>query len=98
MFSRHLLILALLFAPLTARADSTVSAMTAASALTGPELFYCVQTAADHNCTATQLITFVTSSGVVTSVGFSVPATSIFTATGSPVTGSGTLGLSLIHI
>jgi hypothetical protein len=77
-----------------ARADSTVAAMTAAGALAGPELFYCVQTAADHNCTATQLKTFVTSSGVVTSVGFSVPATSIFTATGSPVTGSGTLGFT----
>ena len=77
-----------------ARADSTVAAMTAAGALAGPELFYCVQTAADRNCTATQLKTFVTSSGVVTSVGFSVPATSIFTATGSPVTGSGTLGFT----
>jgi hypothetical protein len=40
------------------------------------------------------LKTFVTSSGVVTSVGFSVPATSIFTATGSPVTGAGTLGFT----
>jgi len=77
-----------------ARADSTVAAMTAASALAGPELFYCVQTAADRNCTATQLKTFITSSGVVTSVGFSVPATSIFTATGSPVTGAGTLGFT----
>jgi len=99
MLSRHLLkatvaAAALLLAPNLARADSTVSAMTAASALTGPELFYCVQTAADHNCTATQLKTFVTSSGVVTSVGFSVPATSIFTATGSPVTGAGTLGFT----
>jgi hypothetical protein len=77
-----------------ARADSTVAAMTAAGALAGPELFYCVQTAADRNCTATQLKTFVTSSGVVTSVGFSVPASSIFTATGSPVTGAGTLGFT----
>ena len=99
MLSRHLLkatvaAAALLLAPNLARADSTVAAMTAASALTGPELFYCVQTAADHNCTATQLKTFVTASGVVTSVGFSVPATSIFTATGSPVTGSGTLGFT----
>jgi hypothetical protein len=85
---------ALLLAPNLARADSTVAAMTAAGALAGPELFYCVQTAADRNCTATQLKTFVTSSGVVTSVGFSVPATSIFTATGSPVTGSGTLGFT----
>src|SRR3974390_1886757 len=85
---------ALLAAPALGRADSTVAAMTAASALTGPELFYCVQTAADRNCTATQLKTFVTSSGVVTSVGFSVPATSIFTAPASPVTGAGTLGFT----
>ena len=99
MLSRHLLkatvaAAALLLAPNLARADSTVAAMTAAGALAGPELFYCVQTAADRNCTATQLKTFVTSSGVVTSVGFSVPATSIFTATGSPVTGAGTLGFT----
>src|SRR6516162_8304123 len=99
MLSRHLLkatvaAAALLLAPNLARADSTVAAMTAAGALAGPELFYCVQTAADHNCTATQLKTFVTSSGVVTSVGFSVPGSSIFTATGSPVTGAGTLGFT----
>jgi len=31
---------------------------------------------------------------VVTSVGFSVPGSSIFTATGSPVTGAGTLGFT----
>lgn len=34
-------------------------------------------------------------SGTVTSVGFSVPASSIFGATGSPVTTSGTLGLTV---
>ncbi len=39
-------------------ADSTVSALTAASTLTGPELLYCVQGAADRKCTATQLQTF----------------------------------------
>src|SRR6516225_3398899 len=95
MLSRHLLkatvaAAALLLAPNLARADSTVAAMTAAGALAGPELFYCVQTAADRSCTATQLKTFVTSSGVVTSVGLSIPG-GIFTVTGSPVTGSGTL-------
>jgi len=99
MLSRHLLkatvaAAALLLAPNLARADSTVAAMTAAGALAGPELFYCVQTAADRNCTATQLKTFVTSSGVVTSVGFSVPGSSIFTATGGTVTGAGTLGFT----
>jgi hypothetical protein len=39
-------------------ADSTVSALTAASTLTGPELFYCVQGGADRKCTATQVQTF----------------------------------------
>lgn len=39
-------------------ADSTVSAMTAASALTGSELLYCVQGGADRKCTATQVQTF----------------------------------------
>jgi hypothetical protein len=34
-------------------------------------------------------------SGSVTSVGFSVPASSIFGVTGTPVTGSGTLGLTV---
>lgn len=36
--------------------------------------------------------------GTVTSVGFSVPSSSIFTATGSPVTGSGTLGFTVIGV
>jgi hypothetical protein len=47
-----------LFAPSAFAADSTVSAMTAASALGGTELFYCVQGGADRKCTATQVKTF----------------------------------------
>lgn len=39
-------------------ADSTVANMPAASALSGAELFYCVQGGADHNCTANQMKTF----------------------------------------
>lgn len=37
-------------------------------------------------------------SGTVTSVGFSVPASSIFAATGSPVTSSGTLGFTVTGV
>lgn len=40
-------------------ANSTVSAMTAASALSGAELLYCVQSAADRKCTPVQLATYL---------------------------------------
>lgn len=40
-------------------ADSTVPAMTAASALGGTELQYCVQGAADRKCTAAQMAAYV---------------------------------------
>lgn len=36
--------------------------------------------------------------GTVTSVGFSVPASSVFAATGSPVTSSGTLGFTITGV
>lgn len=49
-----LLILASLACPASA-ADSTVSAMSAASALTGTELLYCIQGGADRKCTAAQM-------------------------------------------
>ncbi len=53
----RLLALLAVLAPATARAaDSTVSAMTAAGALTGAELLYCVQGGADRKCTVTQVI------------------------------------------
>src|ERR1700753_1738013 len=42
-------------------ANSTVSAMTAASALTGTELLYCVQSSADRKCTPAQLSTYIQS-------------------------------------
>lgn len=48
----------LLWSPAKA-ADSTVTALTAASALTGSELFYCVQSAADRKCTGTQVLSLV---------------------------------------
>lgn len=40
-------------------ADSTVTAMSAASALGGTELLYCVQGGADRKCTPAQLATYV---------------------------------------
>jgi hypothetical protein len=40
-------------------ADSTVAAMTAASALAGSELLYCVQGGADRKCTPSQAATYV---------------------------------------
>lgn len=42
-------------------ADTTVSAMTGASALGGTELFYCVQGGADRKCTPAQINTYVAS-------------------------------------
>jgi len=57
----------LTFVPLwafpTFAADSTVTAMPAAGALTGPELFYCIQGGVDSKCTAAQVQTFVGPAG-----------------------------------
>lgn len=59
---RYLLIAAGLLAFLSPAkaADSTVSAMSAASALSGSELLYCVQGGADRKCTASQIGTYLT--------------------------------------
>lgn len=61
----------LLFSPTANAANSTVSAMTAASALSGTELFYCVQSAADRKCTGVQLAAYIfgTVSGDLTCTG-----------------------------
>jgi hypothetical protein len=59
---RYLIILAgllSLLSPAAQAANSTVSAMTAASALSGSELLYCVQSAADRKCTPIQLATYI---------------------------------------
>lgn len=40
-------------------ADSTVSAMSAASALSGAELIYCVQSGGDTKCTPAQIATYI---------------------------------------
>ena len=107
MLKRSLLAAALILAASEARADSTVAAMTAASALTGPELFYCVQGSADRKCTATQLQTFIgagtptypqTVAGVTTSGGVpyfsstTVLSSSGLLTAGAPVLGGGAGG------
>jgi hypothetical protein len=57
----------------TRAADSTVAAMTAASALSGSELFYCVQSGADRKCTPVQLSAYIFGLGsgdcTITSLG-----------------------------
>lgn len=57
---KYLLIAAALFglASPARAADSTVAAMTAASALAGTELIYCVQGGADRKCTPAQIATY----------------------------------------
>lgn len=94
---RRILIIGLaLFALLSPAkaADSTVSAMTAAGAITGSELLYCVQSAADRKCTPAQLATYLYASPIFTgtvtmpdattwaSSGISAPAQSGSGATG----------------
>ncbi len=102
---KYLLLIPALFAVFLgqARADSTVSAMTAASALAGTELLYCVQSAADRKCTPSQMGTYIyglasgdctiTGPGVVTctktnGAAFGAPATAAFgTAAGTVAQG-----------
>lgn len=54
-------LLGFLFAAPASAADSTVSSMTAASALGGTELIYCIQGGADRKCTPAQLSTYIQS-------------------------------------
>ncbi len=69
-------LLVTMLAPPALAADSTVPAMTAAGAITGTDLFYCIQSGGTLNrkCTATQLQTFnnafpMTVNGTVNSGG-----------------------------
>src|SRR5882672_10433565 len=67
MFIKRLLIALFLFLSNNAfSADSTVTSLTAASALSGTELFYCVQSSADRKCTAAQAGTYILASPVLT--------------------------------
>lgn len=67
MFIKRLLIALFLLLPANAfAADSTVTALTAASALGGTELFYCVQAGADRKCTAAQVGTYILTSPTIT--------------------------------
>lgn len=75
-------------------ADIKVSAMTAASALSGPELFYCSQSSADRKCTATQIKAFTSSSPTLVTPNLGTPSAGVLTnATGLPIaTGVSGLG------
>jgi len=85
MFIRRLLIaLCLLFPAKGFAADSTVAALSAASALAGSELFYCVQSSADKKCTASQISTFVLSTFPATT------CTNQFVRSIAATTGAGT--------
>lgn len=64
-----LLLLGVFFSSQALAADSKVSDMTAASALDGTELVYCVQSSADRKCTGTQFKTFVNTSAVNAQTG-----------------------------
>lgn len=88
MLLRLLLLLALI--PSAFGADIKVSAMTAASALSGPELFYCSQSSADRKCTATQIKAFTSSSPtLVTPILGAASATSVNKVTiTAPATGA----------
>lgn len=68
-------LLAILLLPLSAAhaANSTVSAMTAASALDGTELLYCVQGVADRKCTAAQMRTYTSGVPVSSQTGANYP-------------------------
>lgn len=76
-------------------ADSTVSALTAASALGGTELLYCVQGGADRKCTPVQIGTYVApGTGALTALGVNVGTAGAFVvnggALGTPTSGVAT--------
>jgi hypothetical protein len=89
---RYLLIFAGLFTLLSPAkaADSTVSALTAASALGGAELLYCVQAAADRKCTATQVVSLLLSTANTWTLGQ--------TFTVAPTFGSITGSVQCLHV
>jgi hypothetical protein len=86
------LALVLGLAPQARSADSTVAAMSAASALDGTELFYCVQGGADRKCTPAQINTYVLSlmgTGIATFLA--TPSSANLAAAVTNETGSGAL-------
>ncbi len=84
MFSKWLLRLLICILPVNCyAADSTVSSLSAASALSGTELYYCIQSG-DKKCTTNQILTFVTTSPTITNPTI----TGSFTATGLVTNGA----------
>lgn len=78
-------------------ASVDIPGMTAASALSGPELFYCNQGAADRKCTATQIKAFTSSSPTLVTPNLGTPSAGVLTnATGLPIaTGVSGLGTGI---
>lgn len=101
---RVLIFLALFLASPSYAADSTVTALPAAAALGGTELYYCVQGGGDNKCTTSQIKTFTSSSPtLVTPVLGVASGTSLTLGTVSSVTGqlslanSGSVNLTTIQ-
>ena len=53
----------------SALADSSLSALTSAGALTGAEYYYCVQSTNSRKCTTSQIPTYITSLGYLINTG-----------------------------
>lgn len=99
---RYLLISLLAMAPAAHAADGPVSGYTAASALSGTELIYCVQSGSTRKCTAAQVATYIfglvsgdlTCSGAtctVTKINGTTPGTGVVTALGVNVGSAGSM-------
>lgn len=84
---RKLLLAALLSLPALAFGQGTISSMTAASALSGTELFECVQSGS-KKCTAAQIKTFTSASPTLVTPALGTPSSGTLTnATGLPPAG-----------
>lgn len=89
---RKFILAALLLCAPSVWAQGTISAMTAASALSGTELFECVQSGS-KKCTATQIKTFTSASPTLVTPALGTPSSGTLTnATGLPIS-TGVTGL-----
>lgn len=98
---RKFILAALLLCAPTVWAQGTISAMTAASALTGTELFECVQSGS-KKCTAAQIKTFTSASPTLVTPNIGTPSAGVLTnATGYTVgalSGAGTGVLTALAV